>query len=292
MITPDSILNQDCVQGMASLPDACVDLVVVDPPYYINYAGHDWDKTDDFTSSTEAWVKECFRLLKPNGSMWSFMGYENIIPFISLLSKHGHVQMQNWSIWAHGKGRGSKQNLKSLREDIVHITKSDNYVWNPLQVMREVIAPYVKDGRPRGWILDQETGKRIRWTGCGNVFWYSAPQWNSKAEKQVHPAQKPIMLMQRLILMSSNENDVVLDPFCGSGTTPIACLTTGRQYVCFENDSKWFHYATERIAKFAPKDYPEYNLWNDKRIAEFVQQNDAKEKQKKIVAKTDHALYD
>lgn len=269
----DKIYFEDCIEGMKKIPDSSVDLVCTDPPYFINYA--EWDKSDNFVNDTKAWVSECFRVLKPQGSFWGFMGYQNVIPFINLLNEYGTVQLDNWSIWARNKGRGSKTKLKSLREDIVHVTKDPKkYVWNPIQIMREVIAPYVKDGKPRGWILDNSTGLRIRWTGAGNVFWYSAPQYNGVVEKQFHPSQKPIMLIQRLILLSSNEGDVVLDPFMGAGTTALACKTTGRRFIGFENNKDYFDHIQESLSKFDITKFKEYNLWTDKKIEEFKIKND------------------
>ena len=108
----------------------------------------------------------------------------------------------------------------------------------------------------------------------------------------MHPAQKPVMLLQRLVLMSSNEGDLVLDPFCGSGTTAVACLTTGREYICFEKDKRWYDYSADRVARFNPVDYPEYNLWNDARIAEFVKRNEKQATTSRELAKKQDSLYD
>jgi DNA modification methylase len=252
---------------LSNIESNTIDLIVTDPPYHVNYQNATWDKKDEFYTNTEQWVKGCIRILKPHGSMWSFMSYQNVIPFIEICNKYATVQLDNWSIWARNKGRGSTKKLKSLREDIIHVTKHPKiHTWNKLSVCREVIAPYVKDGRPRGWILDNETGKRIRWTGLGNVFWYSAPQHNSIAEKQYHPCQKPVMLMQRLILLSSNPQEVVLDPFMGVGTTPIACITTNRNYIGIENDPKWYNIAKDKIENLDITKFSQYNLWTDCQI--------------------------
>jgi DNA modification methylase len=271
-MTLNNVWFEDCISGMKNIPDNSVDLVCTDPPYFIGYA--EWDKSNNFISDTKLWVSECFRVLKPQGSFWSFMGYQNVIPFISLLNEYGTVQLDNWSIWARNKGRGSKNKLKSLREDIIHVTKdSKKYTWNPIQIMREVIAPYIKDGRPRGWILDNSTGLRIRWTGAGNVFWYSAPQYNGIVEKQFHPSQKPIMLLQRLILLSSNKGDTVLDPFMGSGTTALACKTTNRNFIGFENNKEYYDHIQESLNNFDITKFKEYNLWTDKQIESYKQNN-------------------
>ncbi len=245
----NKIIKGDCLEIMKDIPNNSIDLVVTDPPYGISYG--EWDNIE-FNNFTEQWVRECFRVLKDNGTMWSFMGYQHILDFIPLLRKYGYVHLENWVVWARQKGRGSSKHLKSQREDIFHITKSNQYVWNNLKVLREVVCPYVKDGKPRGWFINEQ-GKRVRWTGLGNVWVYTSPQYNSKTDKQVHPAQKPLMLMERLILLSSNEGDLILDPFIGSGTTAVACIKLKRNFIGIEKDEKYFKIAEERIKENTTK---------------------------------------
>jgi len=171
-IIQNNITCGDSFEIISRIPNESVDLVLTDPPYGINYKS--WDKFIDFNEFTMAWLSECFRVLKPTGTMWSFMGYQNIEDFLLLLRQFGKVHLENWVVWARQKGRGSSKHLKSTREDIFHVTKSDKFVWNNIKVLREVICPYTKDGKPRGWFVD-ENGKRVRWTGLGNVWCYTSP---------------------------------------------------------------------------------------------------------------------
>ncbi len=243
----------DCLEIMPQIiKDKSADMVITDPPYMIDYK--EWDnclfqKCIDFEDFTEKWIKECFRILKDTGSFWSFMGYQNIVSFFKILEKYGFPHYENWVIWARQKGRGSSKHLKSQREDIIHVTKNKiEYVWNNLKMLREVVCPYTKNGKPRGWFLD-ENGKRVRWTGLGNVWVYSVPYWGGIEEKQVHPSQKPIMLIERLALLSSNENAIIFDPFMGSGTTGVVCIKSKRKFIGIEGEEKYFDIACERIAK-------------------------------------------
>lgn len=245
----NTIHNADCFEIFPQIPNDYADLVMVDPPYGIRYG--DWDcfeSQESFLLFSEKWISECFRILRPTGTMWSFMGYGNIIEYVPILRKYGKVHLENWVIWARAKGRGSSKHLKSQREDIFHVTKSDEFTWNNLKVLREVICPYMKDGKPRGWFLLD--GKRVRWTGLGNVWPYTSPFWASKdGDKHIHPAQKPLMLIERLILLSSNEGDTILDPFSGSGTTAVACERLKRKYICIERDKKYYNDSIERLRK-------------------------------------------
>lgn len=242
----NQIYNEDCFKILPEIPDESVDLVVVDPPYGVNYKA--WDAISDFRRFTFLWLYECFHILKPTGTMWSFMGYSHIFDFVPLLEGFGKVHLENWVVWARQKGRGSSKHLKSSREDIFHTTKSDEFTWNDVKVLRDVICPYVKDGKPRGWFLN-EKGERKRWTGLGNVWAYTAPFWNSKDDKSMHPAQKPYLLIERLILLSSNEGDTVLDPFSGSGVTAVACKKLNRDFICIEKDEQHYRDSVERLGE-------------------------------------------
>ena len=267
--------NADIFKDLDSIVEnESVDAIVTDPPYLIGYGNQDWDK-HDFVEFTEKWLELVMKKLKPTGTMWSCMAKDNSFThkfckkgFVNMLQEIGYVDLNNWSVWARQKGRGSSKHLKSQREEVFHFSKNEKtYVWNNMKMLREVIAPYVKDGRPRGWFLD-EFGKRVRWTGLGNVWTYSAPQFNGISERQFHPSQKPVMMMERLIRLSTNENDLILDPFTGSATTAIACMLSNRNFVGFELDKKYFDYGQSRIDTFDVLNYPGYNLSTDKKILE------------------------
>lgn len=255
------IYNKDFFDN--DLKDNSVDAIVTDPPYLIGYK--DWDEIDNDNFHQE-WLEEAYRILKPGGTIWSFMAYcdkTGELPisygfYGHLLFTGFNVDLRNTVVWARQKGRGSSKHLKSQREDIFYAVKpGEKPTWHPLKMLREVVTPYVKDGRPRGWFLD-EFGRRVRWTGLGNIWTYSSPQWNHKTEKQLHPAQKPVMLMDRLIRLVTNENDVVLDPFMGSGTTGISCNLSNRNFIGFEKDKDIYEIAEKRLNDFNIEDYKEY----------------------------------
>mgnify|MGYP001597386855 FL=1 len=204
------------------------------------------------------------------------MGYKQVFKFVPLLNKYGTCHLENWIIAAHAKGRGASKHCKSLREDIFHTTKHPKkYIWNPIQTLREVIAPYVKNGRPRGWFLldlPDENGEivkhRVRWTGLGNIWNYSWPQHNSICEKQIHSCQKPLMMLERMIRLSSNEGDLILIPFMGSFATPLDCKITNRNYIGFENNEEYYKMGEKRLKDFDITKFVEYNKTMDKLLKE------------------------
>ena len=117
-------------------------------------------------------------------------------------------------------------------------------MFNKVEYLREVVAPYIKDGKPRGWFLDQNTGQRVRWSGVGNVLAFTSPTFNSKFEKQIHSTQKPVLLNVELVVLSSNVGDTVFDPFMGSGSCAVACKLTDRKFIGCESDKDMYDKAT------------------------------------------------
>ena len=248
-------INKDCFEVMASLEDASIDLICTDPPYAISFDGSnhmqnsDWDKMSDeeYECLLDKFLAECKRVLKPTGSMWMFYGITKIETVIKCVNRSGLFNhWENAMVYCRPKGRGATHKLKSQREEIMHLTKDPTkYTWNAVEYLREVIVPYVKDGKPRGWALDQSTGMRVRWTGLGNVSFFTPPAYNNVGEKQIHSCQKPVLLFTELIMVSSLKGQTVLDPFMGSGSSGIAAYLCDRNYIGVELEKDMFEKAEQ-----------------------------------------------
>ena len=162
-----------------------------------------------------------------------------------VLNKYFHVQ--NRITWQREKGRGALTNWKNGMEDIWFATNSNKYTFNveAVKVRRSVIAPYKEDGKPKDWEETKEG--RFRNTYPSN-FWddISIPYW-SMPENTAHPTQKPEKLLAKLILASSNEGDVVLDPFLGSGSTSVTAKKLGRHYIGIEQNEQYCVWAEKRL---------------------------------------------
>jgi len=237
--------NTDCFDYMRTIPDNSVPLIVTDPPYGIKFSGQTsdtkWDCIGNYSDFILSFLREAKRILTDSGTLWMCCARTMIPTVFAAVEKAGlHCNLENWLTYARQKGRGSSHKLKSQAEEILHITKSDKWLFNKVEYLREVVAPYVKDGKPRGWFLDQNTGMRVRWSGIGNVLAFTSPTYNSKFERQIHSTQKPVLLNVELIVLSSNEGDTVFDPFMGSGSCAVACVLTGRKFVGCEVDSDMF----------------------------------------------------
>lgn len=132
-------------------------------------------------------------------------------------------------------------------EDIFYATVSNDFTFNidAVKVRKKVIAPYKQDGKAKDWAEDKD-GK-YRFT-CPSNFWddISVPYW-SMSENTAHPTQKPEKLIAKLILASSNENDVVLDIFAGSGTTGVVAKKLKRKYIDIEQNPLYCAWAEKRL---------------------------------------------
>ena len=255
----DEILNKtiqgDTFEVMKKLPENFVDLLVVDPPYNLtkNYHGKQFSKTDkeSYYEFTRKWLLAVKPLLKQDASIYVCCDWESSLVIGDVLSEFFNVQ--NRITWQREKGRGAKTNWKNAMEDIWFATNSKNYTFNveDVKVRKKVIAPYRVDGLPKDW--DETENGNFRNSYPSN-FWddISIPYW-SMPENTAHPTQKPEKLLAKLILASSNEGDVVFDPFMGSGSTSVTAKKLKRKYVGIEMNPKYCAWAEYRL-ELAEKD--------------------------------------
>ncbi|MBQ6269240.1 MAG: site-specific DNA-methyltransferase [Bacteroidetes bacterium] len=249
----NDILNKtiqgDALQVLPLMPDSFIDLIIADPPYNLdkNYNGHTFKKISDsdYIEYTENWIKLIKPLLKPNGSIYVCCDWKCSSAIESVLRKYFIIQ--NRITWQREKGRGAMRNWKNNMEDIWFATVSNKYTFNinDVKQKRKVLAPYKHNGKPKDWV-ETDDGK-FRLTFPSN-FWddISVPYWSMK-ENTAHPTQKPEKLIAKLVLASSNVNDIVFDPFLGSGTTSVIAKKLNRKYIGIEQNKQYCIWAEKRL---------------------------------------------
>lgn len=242
----------DALKYLKDIQDESVDLILIDPPYFL-LKNHKWDNQwqnqERYLDWCKIWFNESLRILKPLGSFYCFQDWRLVSEYVIELKKV-FPYFQNWITWERIKGRASKTNWKSTKEEILYFSKSKTPKFFEQKKIRPVIAPYKDaDGKPKGWFVDEE-GNRVRWTGVGNVWHYTPPVWSSNEEAPQHPTQKPLMMIERIIEGHTEKGDLVLDFFCGSGTTCVASKKLQRNFIGIEKDKKYFDIAKERILKY------------------------------------------
>jgi len=244
------VIFQDSFEAMDYLPDQCVDLLIADPPYNLtkNFGTSTFKEMgfEAYKEWLDKWLSKTVRLLKNNASVYICSDWKTSIAIPEIAGKY--FILQNRISWEREKGRGSQNNWKNCLEDIWFFTKSNEYTFNidAVKIQRPVIAPYRDEkGQPKDW--QQKGRQKYRLTHPSNVWTdISIPFW-SMAENTPHPTQKPEKLIAKLILASSNENDVVFDPFLGSGTTAVTAKKLNRQFIGIEREKEYVALSLKRL---------------------------------------------
>lgn len=245
----DKTILGDTFTVLPLLPEKFVDLLIADPPYNLDkdFNGKKFKKitNDAYEEYTEAWIKKILPLLKDNATIYVCCDWQSSSTIGKVLNKY--FVIQNRITWQREKGRGALSNWKNGMEDIWFATVSKQHTFNVenVKIRRRVIAPYKVDGEPKDW--EETENGNFRNTYPSN-FWddISVPYW-SMPENTAHPTQKPEKLLAKLILASSNENDVVMDPFLGSGSTSVTAKKLNRHYVGIEQNDQYCVWAEKRL---------------------------------------------
>ncbi|MBI9016122.1 MAG: site-specific DNA-methyltransferase [Phycisphaerae bacterium] len=250
----DKTICQDSFKILDYMPRDSVDLLIADPPYNLtmkfNEASFKACDMGQYQNWLESWIRKLVRIIKSDGSLYFCGDWRSSPALFFVLQKYFNVR--NRITWEREKGRGSKTNWKNSHEDIWFCTMGDKYTFNvdAVKLKRKVIAPYKDNGQPKDWAHDKDGKFRLThpsnmWTDISVPFW-------SMPENTEHPTQKPEKLIAKLILASSNANDIVFDPFLGSGTTSVVARKLKRHYIGVDIDEKFCLLAEKRLAMAEP----------------------------------------
>jgi len=247
----DRTINQDLLEILDWLPASFVDLLFLDPPYNLTKSFGSVNfrqlSIEEYVEWMGGWFGRLLRTLKPTACVYICGDWRSSPAIYQVASRHLHVR--NRITWEREKGRGAAANWKNCSEDIWFCTVSDSYTFNldAVKLKRKVLAPYRDgDGNPKDWENTEEGAHRLThpsnlWTDLTVPFW-------SMPENTDHPTQKPEKLLARIILASSNEGDLVFDPFLGSGTASVVARKLNRHYVGVERDLTYACLAEKRLA--------------------------------------------
>ncbi len=292
----DRTICQDALEVFPWLPSRSVDLLFLDPPYNLSktFGERSFARMSlaDYEAWMEQWLSQLVRVLKPTASVYICGDWRSSAAVQRVAERHFVVR--NRITWEREKGRGAKHNWKNCSEDIWFCTVSNEYTFNvdAVQLQKRVLAPYTDSyGRPKDW---QQRGKeRFRLTAPSNLWTdLTVPFW-AMAENTDHPTQKPEKLLAKILLASSNEGDVVLDPFLGSGTTSVVAKKLGRRYIGIEMDEYYCclaEYRLERAAQdatiqgYADGVFWERNTWAAQQAQRLARSNRSSATQLKLLS--------
>lgn len=255
----NQIIKGDCFDVMQQFPDGIFDAIITDPPYmstdlHFDKKGFDVDK----------WVEECIRVLKKNGYLISF----GSIPLLGQISLSVPLRWSGYWLKSCPVIRTHNAKKPMSKGEPYSVFAHPNHSIPMLTFNKITIPgkPYRTVQRNRGYRRKSsdsiDRACTNGWTNDGYIkenlgvrFQTDVLEGHSKnrmkrSERTAHPTQKPISIMSTLIRMCTNENDLILDPFAGSGTLALACLETDRRYVCIEKDDNYFKIIEDRIERW------------------------------------------
>ena len=261
-MTENIIINGNSLDKLQKLPENSIDLIFADPPYWMRTenvltrvegtefkgCNDDWDKfnsLEDYTDFTQKWLKACYRILKPNGSIWVIGGMQCIYTIGSIMQDIGYWFI-NDVIWQKNNPtpnfKGTR--LNNSHETLIWATKSkkSKYTFN-YKTAKEL---------NRDTVQESEYEKGIR-KQLGSIWRFPVCSGNERLRDEngnkLHNTQKPEELLYRIIAISSKIGDTVLDPFGGTMTTAAAAKRLGRKYIMIEQNKKYCIFGQKRLDK-------------------------------------------
>jgi len=250
----NSIVRSDCLSFLKKLDDNSIDLAVIDPPYNMKKAGWDTFKSQErFLEFTYKWIDAMLPTLKDTASIYVFNTPFNSAYIMQYLVEKG-LYFQNWITWDKRDGfNASTKKYTHGQETILFFTKSNKYTFNadairiPYESIERIEAAQKKGILKNGKRWFPNPDGRL----CGEVWHITSERHkqkiNGKVQKLGHLTPKPTEMIDRIIMASSNKNDLVLDCFVGSGTTAFCAKRLGRNYICADNDAGYVTLARERV---------------------------------------------
>lgn len=244
----------DCRDVLPTIPEVAqgtVDLIFADPPFNWNRAYDRWDDAlpeQEYLEFTKRWLDLCVDALKDDGALWVNIPDDWADYIVYHLKRERGLRLVNWCIWHYRFGQNTTQRFINSKVHALYFAKHpDRRTWNPEPVMElsdrrstyfDPRTESKKDGAP--------AGKRVPLDVWYGKFW-GRIQGNNKERRAKHDNQLPEVYLERVIRACSNEGDLVLDPFNGSGTTGVVALDWGRNYIGIEYSKDMARSAAERI---------------------------------------------
>ncbi len=246
-IQSNKIYNIDCIKGMGLLPPKKIDLIITDPPFAINFKaskanynrtasrvmkGYNEIKPEDYYDFTYGWMAEAYRILKESGSMYVFSGWNNLKDILSSLDEVGFVTV-NHIIWKYQFGVVTKKKFVTSHYHCLYVCK------NP---KKRIFFPFSRFKQKS----KTKEGRSLHYKDKEDVWEIKREYWTGDEKT---PTKLPAELIKKIIQYSSKKNDIILDPFLGSGQVAIVSKSLGRKYIGYEIVKKYYNFAKKRLDK-------------------------------------------
>lgn len=245
----NKILCGDCIEILQKVPQPFADLVFADPPFNIGYQYdkyHDKVEKNNYIAWTEDWMRACLHVLKPQGSFYIAIG-DDYAAHVRLIGDKLGLTCRNWIIWHYTFGQQTRAKFARAHTHIFYFVKDPGqftfHDWTVRVPSDRQLIYNDKRAHAKGKMPDDvwNTFSRV----CGTF----------KEREGWHPCQMPELLLARIISLSSNPGDLVLDPFIGSGTTAAAATQLGRAYCGIDLSKQYVENIRKRLAQIKKQDH-------------------------------------
>jgi site-specific DNA-methyltransferase (adenine-specific) len=243
----DHIYNMDCIEGMKRVPEASVDLVITDPPFAIDFKaqranynrtgsrvmeGYNEIRVSEYAGFTLRWMEGVHRVLKDSGSFFIFSGWNNLKDILIAIGDLGFTTV-NHIVWKYQFGVVCSRKFVTSHYHCLFVCKDDK--------KRKFLnsARFGKDARA-------DNGGSLRYRDLEDVWSIPREYWHGDKKT---PTKLPAALIEKILAYTSEEGDVVMDPFLGSGQVAVVSKMHKRRYVGFEVVKEYFDFAQERLEK-------------------------------------------
>ena len=247
----DQIYHGDTLELLGRLPDACVDLVVSSPPYNLGKEYEARTALQVYLAEQRNVLEQCARIMKPTGSIFwqvgAFSDRGSLVPldirFFPILESLG-LCPRNRIIWVRQHGLHATRKFSCRHETILWFTKSDSYIFNlnAIRVPQKYQNKKHYRGERKGELSCNPNGKNPR------DIWVFRNVKHNHEEQTIHPCQFPEDLIARIVLATTDEGHVVLDPYMGAGTVAVVARDHGRHFMGAETDTAYHKVALRRLS--------------------------------------------
>lgn len=241
----NKIYNTDCIEGMKNILNNTIDLVITDPPFAIEFKAkrNNYNRTqsrvlegyaeipeEKYYEFTIQWMKEVYRILKESGSMYVFSGWNNLKDILMAIDELGFITV-NHIIWKYQFGVVTKRRFVTSHYHCLYVCKND---------AKRKFFPYSRYDKK----LKDTKGGSLHYEDKEDVWFIKREYWNGD---QKTPTKLPLDLIKKILMYSSGESDIVLDPFLGSGQVAMVSKMLNRQYIGFEIVKEYYEFAKQRL---------------------------------------------
>ena len=241
----NKIYNQDCIDGMKAIPDGKIDLIVTDPPFAINFkakkanynrtasrvlSGYNEITKENYYEFTLNWMSQCFRILKESGGMYVFSGWNNLADILNAIEEIGFITV-NHIIWKYQFGVVTSRKFVTSHYHCLYICKNDK---------KRKFFPYERFSKEE----KNNQGRSLHYKDKEDVWEIKREYWTGDEKT---PTKLPAEIIKKILQYSSEEGDLVFDPFLGSGQTAVVSKLLKRNYIGFEIVKEYFDFISKRL---------------------------------------------